>query len=62
LYGAIPAFYLAAAGFLEWFMLPAAWVGGIIGLGLYWFVAFEYIGDSRAKLAALESPPDHEEV
>jgi cardiolipin synthase len=62
LYGAIPAFYLAAAGFLEWFMLPAAWIGGIIGLGLYWYVAFEYMGDSRAKLAALESPPDHEEV
>jgi len=62
LYGAIPAFYLAEAGFLEWLMRPAAWVGGMIGLVLYWYVAFEYLSDSRAKLAALKSSPDHEEV
>ncbi len=62
LYGAIPAFYLAAAGFLEWLMRPVAWLLGIIGLALYWYVAFLYIGDSRAKLAALESSPDPEEA
>jgi cardiolipin synthase (CMP-forming) len=62
LYGAIPAFYLAAAGFLEGLMWPVAWFLGIIGLVLYWYVAFLYIGDSRATLAALESSPDPEEA
>jgi cardiolipin synthase len=58
LYGAIPAFYLSAAGFMEGLMLPVALIFGIIGLGLYWFSAFEYLGDSRARLAALESSAD----
>ncbi len=62
LYGAIPAFYLAAAGVLEWLMRPVGWLLGIIGLVLYWYVAFLYIGDSRAKIAALESPPHPEEA
>ncbi len=58
LYGAIPAFYLAAADVAPVLMLPIAWVLGIFGLGLYWWVAVLYVGDSRAKLAALESRPD----
>ena len=62
LYGAIPAFYLAAAGVLEWLLRPVGWLLGIIGLVLYWYVAFLYIGDSRAKIAALESPPHSEEA
>jgi len=62
LYGAIPAFYLAAAGVLEGLMLPVAWGLGVIGLVLYWYTAILYIGDSRAKLAALESTPHPEEV
>lgn len=62
LYGAIPAFYLAEAGVLEWLTRPAAWSLGLIGLTMYWLVALLYIGDSRAKLAALESSPDPEEV
>jgi cardiolipin synthase len=62
LYGAIPAFYLAAAGVAEWFMRPVAWLLGLIGLVLYWYVAFLYVGDSRAKLAALKSSPDPEEA
>jgi cardiolipin synthase len=62
LYGAIPAFYLAAAGAAEWLMWPVAWFLGIIGLALYWYVAVLYIGDSRAKLAALESSADAEEA
>lgn len=62
LYGAIPAFYLAAAGVLEWLLRPVGWFLGIIGLVLYWYVAFLYIGDSRAKIAALESPPHPEEA
>jgi cardiolipin synthase len=62
LYGAIPAFYLAAAKVAEELMEPVAWLFGIIGLGLYWYVAVLYFGDSRAKLAALESSPEAEEV
>ena len=62
LYGAIPAFYLAAAGVADWLMEPTAWFFGTLGLVLYWYVAVLYIGDSRAKLAALESAPDTEEV
>ena len=62
LYGAIPAFYLAEAGFMEWFMWAAAYINGIVGLVLYWWVAFLYIGDSRRKLAALESSAAPEEV
>ena len=62
LYGAIPAFYLAAAGAAEWLMWPVAWFLGVIGLVLYWYVAFRYIGDSRAKLSALESSADPEEA
>ena len=62
LYGAIPAFYLAAAGFLEWFMLPGAWIAAVIGLGLYWYVAVLYIGDTRRRLAELKSPTGSQEV
>lgn len=62
LYGAIPAFYLAAAGFLEELMLPVAWGLGVIGLVLYWYTAILYVGDSRAKRAGLESSPHPEEV
>lgn len=54
LYGAIPAFYLSAAGFADWFMTPAAWVLGVAGLILYWGVLFQYVGDARRL--QLESP------
>ena len=57
LYGAIPAFYLSAAGVAEWLLYPVAIALGIIGLGLYWAVLVDYVGDSRAKLAAVESRP-----
>lgn len=60
LYGAIPAFYLAEANFLEPLMRPLAWVTGIAGLILYWYVAVLYIGDSRAKIAQLESADPQE--
>ena len=62
LYGAIPGFYLAAAGFLDWLLLPAAWVGAVIGLALYWYVALLYLGDTRRRLAGLKSPTGPEEV
>lgn len=47
LYGAIPSFYLAAAGVVERLFLPGAWVAGIAGLVLYWYVAVLYLGDLR---------------
>jgi cardiolipin synthase len=56
LYGAIPAFYLAAAGFLEGLMWVLAWFFGILGLILYWYVMVEYIGDIRTALPGVESP------
>ena len=61
LYGAIPAFYLAAAGFLEPIMTFLGWLGGLVGLVLYWWVAFQYVSDARAKLANVESPAIVEE-
>jgi cardiolipin synthase len=62
LYGVIPGFYLAAAGFLEWLLLPAAWIAAVIGLTLYWYVALMYVGDARRRLAALKSPTGPVEV
>jgi cardiolipin synthase (CMP-forming) len=55
LYGAIPAFYLAAAGFLEGLMLVLAWFFGFLGLILYWYVLVEYVGDVRSALRRVES-------
>ncbi len=55
LYGAIPAFYLAAAGFLEGLMLPLAWFFGLLGLILYWYVLVEYVGDVRSALPDVKS-------
>lgn len=62
LYSAIPGFYLAKGGFLEALIYPAAWIASIVGLAIYWVVAFQYLGDARTKLAQLESVPDPEEV
>jgi cardiolipin synthase len=62
LYGAIPGFYLAAAGFLDWFMRPAAWLAAAVGLTLYWYVALLYLGDTRRRLAELKSHPGPEEA
>jgi len=49
LYFAIPAFYVYAGGwseFFRWF----AWGVGIPGLILYWYVALQYIGDLQVAL------------
>jgi cardiolipin synthase len=62
LYGSIPAFYQAAAGVAEAFMLTVAWAMGGVGLALYWYVAFLYLGDTRRQLAGLESPTGPQEV
>lgn len=61
LYGAIPLFYLAAAGVAEPVTRPAAWATGVAGAVLYWVVAFLYAGDARRRLAELESPHSPQE-
>lgn len=58
LYGAIPAFYLAAAGILSFITEPLAWGTGIVGLALYWYAAILYLGDTRAAIGQLESRPN----
>ena len=50
LYGAVPAFYLDAAGFLPWLFSPLAWLTGVVGLILYYWVGLEYLGDARRAL------------
>ena len=61
LYGAIPGFYFAEADFLEPLMSVFAWAGVLIGLALYWWVAFQYVGDARSKLSDVESAAIGEE-
>jgi cardiolipin synthase len=55
LYGAIPAFYLAAAGFLENLMLVLGWFFGLLGLVFYWYVLVEYVADARTALLHVKS-------
>lgn len=61
LYGAIPGFYLIEAGFLVDILRPLTWVSAILGLVLYWLVAFQYVGDARAVLVELESQGEPQE-
>ena len=49
-YGAIPAFYLAAAGVAEDIMRPLGLIAGSVGLALYWWVGVMYIGDYRRQI------------
>jgi cardiolipin synthase len=51
LYGAIPSFYLYAAGIVPDFFGPPAWIAGTLGLGLYYWVGWQYVGDIRRSLA-----------
>jgi cardiolipin synthase len=51
LYGAIPSFYLAAAEVVPALFGPAAWVAGVVGLVLYYWVGWTYVGDIRRALA-----------
>lgn len=46
LYGAIPAYYVIAAGYLE-VLQPLAFLSALVGLALYWAVAVLYITDVR---------------
>jgi cardiolipin synthase (CMP-forming) len=50
LYGAIPAFYLTAADVAPGIFGPPAWIGGSIGLILYYVVAAHYARDIAAVL------------
>lgn len=62
LYGSIPAYYVTAAGVLEGLLSPAANVAGVLGLALYWAVAFLYVADARqAARNSLSSEPPHRE-
>ncbi len=61
LYGAIPLFYLAAIDFLGAITAPLAWVTGVVGLAMYWYVAFQYVGDARKVLAEVKSASSPEE-
>ncbi|HJQ94887.1 MAG TPA: CDP-alcohol phosphatidyltransferase family protein [Acidimicrobiia bacterium] len=55
LYGALPSFYLTAAEVLPWLFEPPAWISGVIGLMLYWYVGFQYAGEVRRRLGRVES-------
>ena len=57
LFGAIPSFYLSAADIGKAFFEPFALLSGVVGLLLYWFVAFQYVGDARRRVMELESSP-----
>jgi cardiolipin synthase len=61
LYGAIPSFYFADAGILEPLFTPLAWTSAVIGLVLYWIVAWQYLGDALRVLGGLESRVSTEE-
>ena len=55
LYGALPSFYLTAAEVLPWLFEPPAWISGVIGLLLYWYVGFQYAREVRRRLGRVES-------
>lgn len=54
LYGSIPAFYVAAGDFLPDLWGPVAWITGISGLVLYYWVGFQYTLDIKEALAKRE--------
>jgi cardiolipin synthase (CMP-forming) len=57
LYGAIPSFYLVSADIVPWLFGPPAWIAGVGGLILYWYVGWQYLGDIWVKLRSIESSP-----
>lgn len=62
LYGAIPSFYLLAADIAPWLFGPPAWIGGVVGAALYWWVAGEYAVDIRRRFRSVESSSTNQEV
>jgi cardiolipin synthase len=55
LYGAIPAFYVTAGEFLPDLFGPVAWVTGITGLALYYWVGGLYAIDVKQAISAHEA-------
>lgn len=55
LYGAIPSFYLTAAGVLPWLFEPPAWIAGVMGLLLYWYVGLQYAALVRRRLGRVDA-------
>jgi len=55
LYGAIPAFYVSAGGFLPSLFEPAAWIAGVVGLILYYWVGGQYVLDVKHTLTTPEA-------
>lgn len=49
LYGAVPAFYVAQGTFASRAFLVLGWSLGVVGLVLYWWAAFQYLGDLRSR-------------
>ncbi len=54
-YSSIGLFYFASIPVLEPITRPLAWIGGVVGLALYWYTAFQYTGDARKRITPLES-------
>ncbi len=57
LYGAIPFFYLVEADVLAWLFAPPAWIAGVVGLVLYYWVAAQYAIDIGGALARRRGAP-----
>lgn len=55
LYGAISAFYLTAGDFLPDLFGPVAWITGVSGLVLYYWVGGQYALDIKDALTAHEA-------
>lgn len=62
LYGSIASFYFEAADVLRWLFVPPAWIAGIVGLVLYYWVGADYLVEVRRSLASLESRDNQQEV
>jgi cardiolipin synthase len=56
LYGAIPSFYLVTADVQPWLFGPPAWIAGVVGLLLYWYVGVQYVTDIARRMRSVESP------
>lgn len=55
IYGSIPSFYLTSADIETWLFGPPAWIAGVVGLILYWYVGWQYFGDIWIKIRSVES-------
>ena len=57
LYGAIPSFYFTAADVAPWLFGPVAWISGVVGLLLYYWVALVYARDFAQPMGATGDGP-----